>query len=273
MILNDPSYCPLIAGEYHRRYERNRNRVGREPKSYSIPKVMLETNLDERIKPINSSNKKFTAMGNKRATMRMPKNSKCSGIRNAEFQRNIVGYGVRKTHILHSIISSRNFSTEKDNSKELDENLVKEKDVCFEPNLNKVICNPENKPKITYAEVFTLDNILAGFELVKNKKSAGIDKVLKSDITLEKLKKLQKDLKTQKYKPKPSRRVAIPKPGGGERFLGIASTIDKVVQMVLVQQLQPIYESKFSEHSYGFRPKLGCHDALSKIRNGWQNVT
>jgi hypothetical protein len=273
MILNDPFYCPLIAGEYHRRCEINRNRVGKESESYLIPKVMLETNLDERIKSIDSNNKKFTAMGIKRETMRMPKNSKYSGIRNVKFQRNIAGYGVRKTHILHSFISSRNFSTGKDISKELDENLVKEKDICFKPNPNKVICNSENKPKITYAEVFTLDNILAGFEFVKNKKSVGIDKELKSDITFEKLKKLQKDLKTQKYKPKPSRRVAIPKPGGGERFLGIASTIDKVVQMVLVQQLQPIYESKFSTYSYGFRPKLGCHDALSKIRNGWQNVT
>jgi hypothetical protein len=273
MILNDPSYCPLIAGEHHKRCEINRNRVGSEPESYSKPKVMLETNLNERIKSIDSNNKKFTAMGIKRETMGMPKNSKYSGIRNVKFQRNLAGYGVRKTHILHSIIPSRNFSTVKDNSKELGENLVKEKDVCFEPNLNKVICNPENKLKITYAEVFTLDNILAGFELVKNKKSAGIDKELKSGITFEKLKKLQKDLKTQKYKPKPSRRVAIPKLGGGKRFLGIASTIDKVVQMVLVQKLQPIYEPKFSTHSYGFRPKLGCHDALSKIRNGWQNVT
>jgi len=255
------------------RYEKNRNRVGKEPESYSIPKVMLETNLDERIKSIDSSNKKFTATGNKRATMGRPQNSKCLGIRNIEFQRNIVGYGVRKTHILHSITSSRNFSTEKGDSKELDENLVKEEDVCFKPNLNRVICNLENKPKIAYAEVFTLDNIMAGFELVKNKKSAGIDKELKLDVTLEKLKKLQKDLKTQKYKPNPSRRVAIPKSSGGERFLGIASTIDKVVQIILVQQLQPIYEPKFSEHSYGFRPKLGCHDALSKIRNGWQNVT
>lgn len=273
MILDDPSYCPLIAGENYRRYEKSRNRGGKGPESYPISKVMLETNLDERIKSIYFSNKKFTVMGNKRETMGRPKNSICSGIRNVAFQRNIVGYGVRKTHILHSIISSRNFSTDKDDSKELDENLVKEKDVCLLPNLNKVICNPENKLKISYAEVFCWDNILAGFELVKNKKSVGIDKELKSDITIEKLKKLQKDLKTQKYKPKPLRRVAIPKPGGGERFLGIASTIDKVVQMILVQQLQPIFEPKFSEYSFGFRPKLGCHDALSKIRNGWQNVT
>lgn len=273
MILNDPYYCPLIAGENYRRHGINRNRVGREPESYSIPKVMLETNLDERIKSIDSSNNKFTAMGNKRKTIGRPKNSNYSGIRNFKFQLNIVGYGVRKTHILHSIISSRNFSTDKFNSKELNENLVKEKDICLKPNLNVVTCYSENKPKITYADVYKWDNILAGFKLVKNNKSAGIDKQLKSDITIDRLKKLQKDLKTQKYKPKPSRRVAIPKPGGGERFLGIASTIDKVVQMVLVLQLQPIYESKFSKYSYGFRPKLGCHDALSKIRNGWQNVT
>lgn len=256
------------------RHEINRNRVDKEPKPYSISKVMLETNLDERIKTIDSSNKEITAMGSKRATMGRPKRSIYSGTRNIRFQRSFVGYRVRKTHILHSIISCRNFATDKDTSKELGENLVnKEKDVYIKSDLNKVLCNPENKPKIIYAEVFTLDNILTTFELIKNKKSAGIDKELKSDITIEKLKKLHKNLKTQKYKPKPSRKVAIPKSGGGERFLGIASTVDKVVQIVLVQQLQPIFELKFSKHSYGFRLKVGSHDALSIIRNGWQNVT
>jgi retron-type reverse transcriptase len=264
----DPSYCPLIAGENHRRRETSRNRVDKEPESYSISKVTLETNLDERTKPIDSSNKKYTVMGNKRATMGRPKNSTCSGIRSFTLQRDTVGYGVKKTYILHSIIPSRNFATVKDNSKELGDKPSKDKkDVYIEPDLKRIICNSENKQKIIYAKVFTMDNILAGFDLVKNKKSAGIDNETKSDITIERLKKLHKDLKTQRYKPKPSRKVAIPKPDGGERFLGIASTTDKVVQMVLVQQLQPIFDPKFSEHSYGFRPKRGCHDALSKIRN------
>jgi retron-type reverse transcriptase len=137
-----------------------------------------------------------------------------------------------------------------------------------EPQQFSVKYYSENIIKITYAKVFEMDNIVEGFNKVKNKKSGGVDKQLKADITEAKLAKLQKVLKTQRYKPKPSRRVTIPKPGGGVRFLGIASTIDKIVQAVLVNLLTPIVEPTFSIHSYGFRPGKGCHDALFKIRNG-----
>jgi retron-type reverse transcriptase len=207
---------------------------------------------------------KYTAMGNKHATMGISKNSTCLGIRNFIFQREIVDYGVRKTYILYSMILNRNFSITKENSKELGDkpNNNNNKDVYIVPDLKTVKCNPENEQKIIYANIFAMDNILAAFDLVKNKKFTGVDNQIKSEITIERLKKLQKDLKTQKYSPKPSRKVAIPKPNGGQRFLGVASTIDKVVQMILVQQLQPIFEPKFSEYSYGFRPKRGCHDVL-----------
>jgi len=262
------TYCQLIAGEKHRRCGTNRNRVDKGPESYPISSVTLEANFDEKIKTIDSSNKEHTVMGNKRTTTGKPKNSIISGIRSYKLQRNIVGHRVRKTHILHSRIPCRNFSTDKESSKELGESQVaKEIVVYIEPDLNIGTVNPKDK-QIVYANVFILDNILVGFDCVKNKKSAGVDNERKSDITIAKLKKLHKDLKTQKYKPKPSRRIAIPKPGGGQRFLGIASTIDKVVQMVLIQHLEPIFEPLFSEHSYGFRPNRGCHDALSKIRNG-----
>lgn len=211
-------------------------------------------------------------MENKRTTVGIPKYSICSGIRRNYLQQyllSIVGCGVKKIHTLHSNIFIRNFASDKDISMELGESLVpKEKDVCSLLNLYEESYDPENKLKLTYAKVFTLDNITAGFNLVKNKKSVGIDNELKSDITINKLKKLHKDLKTQRYRPKPSRRIAINKPNGGKRYLGIASTIDKVVQMILHQHLTPIFEPIFSEDSYGFRPELGCHDALFKIRHG-----
>lgn len=270
MTQDDLSYCQLIAGENHRRGEINRIRVDREPESYSISKVTLETNFEEKKKTIDSNNKNYTDIGNKRATMGRPQNSTFMGIRSIRLQQfNIVGYGVKKIHILHSNVSRRDFATDKDISMGLDKSLEEyKKDVYVIPDHNKVTCYSENKPKLLYAKIFTLNNIMEGFKLVKNKKSAGVDKEFKSDISTERLTKLHKDLRTHRYKPKPSRRVAIPKTGGGKRYLGIASTIDKVVQMVIVQQLTPILESKFSEYSYGFRPNLGCHDALSKIRHG-----
>ena len=78
---------------------------------------------------------------------------------------------------------------------------------------------------------------------------------------------------SQKYRPKPSKRIAIPKPGGGVRYLGVSSQIDKVVQGALLNKLEPVFEPIFYEKSYGFRPGKGCHDALKEIKYGWKAVT
>lgn len=67
--------------------------------------------------------------------------------------------------------------------------------------------------------------------------------------------------------------MPIPKPDGGVRYLGIASAIDKVVQENLHELLKNLTEPIFSKHSYGFRPNLGCHDALYYIKYHWQNVS
>lgn len=71
-------------------------------------------------------------------------------------------------------------------------------------------------------------------------------------------------LRSGKYKPKAVRRVEIPKPDGGKRKLGVPTVIDRMIQQAIVQVLQPIYEPLFSENSYGFRPKRGAHQAISK---------
>jgi group II intron reverse transcriptase/maturase len=112
-----------------------------------------------------------------------------------------------------------------------------------------------------------------GLSKLKKNKSSGVDGLTKADITLERLKKLQKDLKMQKYQPKPSKRVPIPKPNGGTRYLGIASSIDKVVQATILELLIPIADPIFYDSSFGFRPNKGCHDALRHIKYHWQNVT
>jgi RNA-directed DNA polymerase len=56
--------------------------------------------------------------------------------------------------------------------------------------------------------------------------------------------------------------VTIPKPNGGERTLGIPTVLDRVIQQAIHQQLGPVWEPDFSEHSYGFRPGRSAHDAV-----------
>ena len=64
------------------------------------------------------------------------------------------------------------------------------------------------------------------------------------------------------YAPGAVRTVEIPKPGGGKRRLGIPNITDRVIQQAIHQVLGPVWEPGFSDHSYGFRPGRGAHDAV-----------
>jgi RNA-directed DNA polymerase len=79
------------------------------------------------------------------------------------------------------------------------------------------------------------------------------------------LAELRADLKTRTFIPLPSRRRAIPKPGGKVRYLGIATIRDRVVQASLKLVLEPIFEADFLPCSYGFRPNRRAHDAVAEV--------
>jgi len=106
------------------------------------------------------------------------------------------------------------------------------------------------------------------FEKVRRAKGApGVDGQTISDFESglqEELTRLVTELRTKTYQPQPVRRVSIPKPDGGERHLGIPSVRDRVVQQVLLDILQPIFDPGFHPSSYGYRPGRSCQQAVAK---------
>lgn len=115
----------------------------------------------------------------------------------------------------------------------------------------------------------------------RNRGAAGIDKVSirmferNLDANLD---RLMRELKQRTYEPLPARRVYIPKDAQGTKFrpLGIPAVRDRVAQEVLRRLWSPIFEVRFHDHSYGFRPGRSCHDAVEKVleigRQGYRYV-
>lgn len=120
-------------------------------------------------------------------------------------------------------------------------------------------------------KVCSRKNLKVSWEKVrKNQGSSGVDR---QSISLferhadDNLHALKGELETKRYTPKPVRRVYIPKPGSKERRpLGIPTVKDRVVQTALRNVLEPIFEKKFVEHSYGFRPQRSSKDALRHVQ-------
>jgi TonB family protein len=116
------------------------------------------------------------------------------------------------------------------------------------------------------AAALTGENLKRAFKRVRaNKGAAGVDG-LDIDQTARHLVTawpvIREQLLKGTYRPGPVRRVTIPKPDGGERELGIPTVTDRLIQQALLQVLQPVLDSTFSEHSYGFRPGRRAHDAV-----------
>ena len=111
-------------------------------------------------------------------------------------------------------------------------------------------------------------NIKRAYKQVKqNKGVAGIDQMPVGEFAAwyaENGENLISKLSQGSYQPQGVKQVEIPKPNGGKRKLGIPTVTDRIIQQAIAQVLSPIYEWKFSDHSYGFRPNRNAHQALKK---------
>lgn len=119
------------------------------------------------------------------------------------------------------------------------------------------------------ASYLNAETLKAIHKTMKSGKASGIDKVTKEEYELkleENIENLVKRMKSGSYRPNPTRRVYIPKETKGKmRPLGISCYEDKLVENAIAQILEQIYESKFYNESFGFRPNRNCHMAVWEI--------
>jgi group II intron reverse transcriptase/maturase len=119
-------------------------------------------------------------------------------------------------------------------------------------------------------QIVSPENLNRAYKRVKRNKGAGGVDGMGVDELLQYLKdngeEIRESILAGKYRPAPVRRVEIPKENGKKRKLGIPTAVDRVIQQAIAQVLTPIYEPKFAETSYGFRPGKSAHDALRKCQ-------
>ena len=106
----------------------------------------------------------------------------------------------------------------------------------------------------------------------KGADTKGSDDDTADGFSLEYVRRIIKEIKELTYEPKPVRRTYIQKRNGKLRPLGVPSFRDKLVQDVIRQILQAIYEPIFSSHSHGFRPHKSCHSALEEIKYSFKGT-
>jgi retron-type reverse transcriptase len=100
----------------------------------------------------------------------------------------------------------------------------------------------------------------------------GVDNETVDGMTLGKIRRIIDALRYERYRFRPARRVYIPKRDGKQRPLGLPTWSDKLVGEVVRMLLEAYYEPQFSDRSHGYRPRRGCHTALSEVVNTWKGT-
>lgn len=119
-----------------------------------------------------------------------------------------------------------------------------------------------------YERIVGLEDLRAGWFHVRrgSGKSVGADGVTVRDFARDldgQLASLASELREERYRPQPLRRVYLPKADGTRRPIGIVSIRDRIVQASALRQIEPLWEPVFSPFSFAFRPRRSAHDALA----------
>ena len=134
----------------------------------------------------------------------------------------------------------------------------------------KAKAEPAYRFYLLYDKIYREDILAHAYQLAKaNEGAPGVDeqnfREIESMGREEWLAGIREELRAKTYQPQPVRRVMIPKPGGGERPLGIPTMRDRVVQTAAKLVLEPIFEADFDPNAYGYRPKRSGQDAIRKV--------
>ena len=134
----------------------------------------------------------------------------------------------------------------------------------------KAKTEPEFRFYILYDKVWRADILRHAYDLARaNKGAPGVDGMTFDQIDASGLEnwliRLGEELRAKTYRCQPVRRVMIPKPGGGERPLGIPTIRDRVVQTAAKLVLEPIFEADLDPAAFGYRPKRGAGDAIQAV--------
>ena len=123
---------------------------------------------------------------------------------------------------------------------------------------------------LLYDKIWREDILAHAYEVARAKQGApGVDAESFKQIEARGLKEwlggIRQELRDKTYRPQPVRGVRIPKPGGGERPLGIPTIRDRVVQTAAKLVLEPIFEADLEPSAYGYRPKRSAQDAIRRV--------
>jgi group II intron reverse transcriptase/maturase len=123
-----------------------------------------------------------------------------------------------------------------------------------------------------YRSLYSEDLFLTAYDKIARNKGAltqGTEEETVDGMSMRRIRNIIEQLRYERFRFRPSRRIQIPKKSGGSRPLSIPNFSEKLVQEALRMLLEAYYEPRFLDSSHGFRPGRGCHTALARIRGSF----